>query len=72
MRGSTAADAEEDTQDEANTEASPAIPMEGFDTGYAAAREIERSMDVMDENVRWHAEDSDLLQVRDLCTFLNA
>jgi Misato Segment II tubulin-like domain len=62
MMGQTAAEAGEEDEGEGDEE-DEGIRLEGFDLGYALGKEMEREKDIMDENIRWFAEDCDLLQV---------
>ncbi len=73
MRGavpSSASDSDEESDEEAE-EGQAGVRLEGFDLGYSIAKEMEREQEVLDENLRWLAEDSDLLQSFDMTTNTN-
>lgn len=55
---SSAESEDEDDDDESN-----ALAMNGFETGYTVAKEMDTDGDAFEDRVRWLAEDSDALQV---------
>lgn len=52
-----------ESEDEDDDDESNALAMNGFETGYTVAKEMDTDGDAFEDRVRWLAEDSDALQV---------